>query len=232
METRLIMLPQPILVSDETAIDGDLVLYSSYNPLRLKNNNLYSLGGDWACLPNQNSEFQPYRKIIAGIEGLPKLNPSLIAGKIGWVDVEAELKKVYKEYAKDVNEFNVEEYINSAERFGVLELHKMIFKAAQSLSEKKYSEGDMINAFYAGQQRHDLFEADDYLKTLKPKEYLVEVEMEYYYMSSTKFYSNEATWVKCSKDNFEGIKKVINSCPLKIEPKITNNTIKILKIAK
>lgn len=46
----------------------------------------------------------------------------------------------------------------------------------------------------------------------------IEVEMEYYYMSSVKLYGKDAGWVKCDKIQFDGIKESIPTCPLKEIP--------------
>lgn len=225
METRLIMLDSPILVSGETATNGDLVVYSSYIPLRLKNNNLYSLGGDWVCLPNQNSEFQPYRKIIAGLPDLPKLNLSLIAEGIGWVDV-------YK-LAKESKCFEN----SSLDETSYLHGFTKGFKAAQN--EKKFSEEDLFNLlkmvhdkrldslsarivdngrvtdfnFWNSYSKKQVYASElisEFIQSIsQPKEYLVEVSVE-----------NSA------------IKDFLGHPVISEAPKITNNTITVTKVLK
>lgn len=154
MNARLIMLTNPILVSYDTLKEGELCYHHSKG--------LYNAVTDG----NYTNQF----KVIAGREGLLKLNLSLIAEEIGWVDVEAELKKVYKEFAKDVHQFDAEEYINSAEQFGVLELHKMIFKAAQN----EYSEEDLKYAMFQVFKNGCRSPKEGSLS--KPKEYDVEFQ--------------------------------------------------------
>lgn len=234
METRLIMLDSPILVSGETATNGDLVVYSSYIPLRLKNNNLYSLGGDWVCLPNQNSEFQPYRKIIAGLPDLPKLDLSLIADEIGWVDVE---KLAYQAAEK-----SFKRGINKWENKGIvkffIDTYIEGFKAAQSLNEK-YSEEDLFNLlkmvhdkrldslsarivdngrvtdfnFWNSYSKKQVYASElisEFIQSIsQPKEYLVEVSVE-----------NSA------------IKDFLGHPVISEAPKITNNTITVTKVLK
>lgn len=223
METRLIMLDNPILVSDETATDGDLVVYSSYTPLKLRNNNLYSLSGDWICLPNQNSEFQPYKKIIAGLPDLPRLDLSLIAEEIGWVDV---LKLT-------------ESFINNRPNRTSLEHDLLLgigfiegFRVAQSLNEKKYSEEDMIEfAHFCRDYFTHLLTINEkfnlWLSNRKPKEYLVEVEMEV----------NQCDGCISGHHIIDGIHKapypsgsMVCKKHLYDRPKITNNSIKVTKV--
>jgi len=69
------------------------------------------------------------RKIIAGFFGLPKLDLSLIADEIGWVDVEKLA----------ITKFGDGDYAAEA-KMGF----KYGFKAAQSLNEK-YSDEDLFN---------------------------------------------------------------------------------------
>lgn len=56
----------------------------------------------------------------------------------------------------------------------------------------------------------------------------IEVEMEYYYMSSVKLYGKDAGWVKCDKIQFDGIKESIPTCPLKEIPATNpDGTVKV-----
>jgi len=245
MNYRLIMLDKPILVSDEYRQIGDLILVKGASGFHTIT---------WCAeLKERNPEFKG--RLISGIESLPKLDLSIVADEIGWVDVEKlaieSIKKGWGQlfmrddkgnpYGKFIGErpyptkfwHDIDKWVEG-------------FKAAQSLNEKKYTlselelaidmarEGIRVTRISEWETEKEFeYSSEQIIRHLsKTKEYLVEVEMEYYYMSSTKFYGNESTWVKCSKDNFEGIKKAINSCPLKIEPKITNNTITVTKILK
>ena len=132
MKTTLIMLPQPILVSDLRIRVGDSYHTTDYRIVK------------WLQELEDASEgmsFERPKPIIAGIEGLPKLDLSLIAERIGWVDVERlalqqyPVKVIYQDDL--INAFD----INFEQRLGFIEG----FKAAQSLNEKKYSEENMLD---------------------------------------------------------------------------------------
>lgn len=201
MNYKLIMLPQPILISDEKIKGGDILPYvmkweNGYEVFNL-NNGIRESKLSRAC------------KIIAGIEGLPNLDLSLIADEIGWVDV---LKLT-------------ESFINNRPNRTSLEHDLLLgigftegFKAAQSLNEKKYSEEDikyaMFQVFKNGcrspKEGREGF-GEIYNRVIqplsKPKEYLVEVQTE-----RTRYPKGDDGW----EDVYT--------------PKITNNTIKILKL--
>lgn len=189
------MLPQPILVSDEKIKEGDILPYvmkweNGYEVFNLNNG-------------IRESKLSRAYKIIAGIEGLAKLNLSLIAEEIGWVDVEKMADEVYGDSMVGKG-FWVEG-----------------FKAAQSLNEKKWTDDDMIDFqnFISSYPNRELkrgltlpYYLEKFKQSRKPKEYLVEVEMEW----GGKEYVDE-------QDAYGyDIKR----------PKITNNTIKVTKILK
>ena len=123
MQTTLIMLPQPILVGGEIKggdfyfkddkilqwVKGTSVTYSHIHP----------------------SDYP--KPIIAGIEGLPKLDLSAIAEEIGWVDVD---RLALDSFDGDDIDFGI--YWGGFDKG---------FRAAQSLNEKKYSEEE-IEQFY------------------------------------------------------------------------------------
>lgn len=119
------------------------------------------------------------RKIIAGFFGKPKLDLSLIADEIGWVDVyKLAYKYIQDEWSKD----------DDTLQFGIKVGFRQGFETAQSLNEKKYSEEDMIDfaKFYKGweamlsQEKWDIIKDTPdnvfkfWLSKRKPKEYLVE----------------------------------------------------------
>ena len=144
------------------------------------------------------------RKIIAGFFGLPKLDLSLIADEIGWVDV-------YK-LAKESKCFEN----SSLDETSYLHGFTKGFKAAQSLNEKKFALAYVENAFNSGRgygNPDDIKDFNSFLQSIsKPKEYNVKVEMEW----GGKEYVDE-------QDAYGyDIKR----------PKITNNTIKVTKIIK
>ena len=193
METRLIMLSQPILVSDE-----NIEAKTHY----LTKDLTFAKGS--VSVPKNLG-----RKIIAGIEGLPKIDLSLIAEKIGWVDVEKLAEEKYP-IQKGGSAWmpTTHDCIQANKQEGFIEG----FKAAQSLNEKKYSENEMID-FHNFVFRHpnQYLTMGEYLnefkQSIKPKEYLVEVEME---------------WL--SNDNEE------HCVYFEKQSKITHNTIKVTKI--
>lgn len=157
MNYQLIMLPNPILVSDEKIKEGDYYLTPSGNIVKAKGPCRFT---------------KEWRKIIAGVPELPQLDLSLIADEIGYVDVE-NLAKVSCE-----NSFSTA----LASGWWVEG-----FKACQSLNQKKYTEEDIMQAFAEGHAQFtdcgefELEEkAERYVKSLsKPKVYNVEVEMMY-----------------------------------------------------
>lgn len=211
MNYKLIMLPNPILVSDEKPKN---IVYV--------NNHIYNHEIRRFTLAFGNSNVKDCKEVIAGIEGLPKLDLSAIAEEIGWVDVEKLAEENADSFVWDFESPEGSGYIDHVEGF------KEGFKAAQSLNEKKYSEKDLYNLLKLIGQKGYYVECDgtvyakafdggdvvdvvkEYSESVsKPKEYLVEVEMEDI-----------------------GNKDKVYNCSSKSEwiPKITNNTIKVTKI--
>lgn len=94
----------------------------------------------------------------------------------------------------------------------------------------KFTEEDMID--FAVWRSITLFDEPltplDQLKKWKflTKELLIEVE--YYYRSSREFYGDKSEWVVCDEAQFNSIKKVIQNCPLKVEPKIVNGQLRAI----
>lgn len=219
MNAQLIMLPEPILVSDEQANIGEYDYSVNYKTVTSVDKERYQTHS----LPAYKGM---YKRVIAGLPDLPKLDLSLIADEIGWVDVD-KLAKV--EYLKEYNEAGYGDYDN-------FPMYLEGFKAAQSLNDKKYSEED-IEQFYIWKDENRWFNFSNgkwnytfehgtamsessyeknyrkttkelmaiWLKQRKPKEYLVEVEME----------------DKIALDGHTVIGK---------EPTITNNSITVTKI--
>lgn len=215
MKYKLIMLPNPILVSDEKInptepyLNNGVVFYAD---------SVFDEGNN----PNNSNPIVTDHnfKIIAGIEGLPILDLSDIAEEIGWIDVEklaqknSELEYPFEDYrgkTKGVDDDGTGQALRGANLVGF----ENGFKAAQSLNEKKFSEEDILNAYYNGWiDRNEGISfpiaRNRYIDELsKPKEYNVEVEMEDI-----------------------GNKDKVYNCSSKSEwiPKITNNTIKVTKI--
>ena len=198
MNYKLIMLPQPILVSEKLTIE-EANFISHYQDV---DGNFF--------------------KIIAGLPDLPKLDLSLIAKKIGWVDLNKIESDYFDEATKGWDEDGIEDYGHEVRQDA--EIYLRGFKAGQSLNEKKYSEKDMSNLWqYIVEGAKDILISgtttissfEDYIQSLsKPKEYQVEVEMEL--ISNEYDYDEDETTLAHSIESWE-------------QPKITNNTIKILR---
>ena len=209
MNHKLIMLPNPILVSDEEIEKGDWFYYYSHGKF-----NMYMcegvVGKSLVVQNKESSCWSDYsKKIIAGIEGLPKLDLSAIAERIGWVDVEKLAHKCFPKKER-LSYGKCYSYDNEKSREGFI----AGFKAAQSLNEKKFSEEDVKKAILmAWDDSVDTKNVYDIIESLsKPKEYNVEVEMELF---NTKQSTDYTPYEKGS------LIPII---------KITNNTIKVTKI--
>ena len=238
METRLIMLPNPILVSDEEIKDGDF--YFKYDRI------LQWVKETSVTYTRVHPSNYP-KPIVAGIEGLPKLDLSLIAEEIGWVDVE----KLAEEKFPDESTAGWVDSFSPRERRGFTEG----FKAAQSLNEKKYSDEDLFNLlkmvhdkrldslsarivdngrvtdfnFWNSYSKKQVYASElisEFIQSL-PKEYLVQVEMEV----------NQCDGCISGHHIIDGIHKapypsgsMVCKKHLYDRPKITNNTIKVTKI--
>lgn len=121
MKTVLIILPQPVLVSDEEIKEGDWCVYQGGNIIQY----LVKLNTD------------NLQKIIAGIPELPTLINCLSEEhqkRTEWFNVE----RICEGYFKDNNIQGPFPFDTS--RF------EMGFKAHQALTEKKYSEEDVMKA--------------------------------------------------------------------------------------
>lgn len=184
------MLSQPILVSDEEQKKGEFIIHKTLLDKVTKCPDIYG------------STQEHWYKVLAGIEGLPILDLSAIAEKIGWVDVEKLADEVYGDSMVGKG-FWIEG-----------------FKANQSLNEKKFSLEDMFFIFNKGIEFCDnevsKFRQKEFDKAIEiisqPKVFDVEVEME---LADVTYMEN----------NFLG------GTPAHMYfPKITNNSIKIIKV--
>lgn len=159
MNYKLIMLPNPILVNDERISEGDWMLSHAKTICQAANSTLVNL-------PSFNG-IECY-KIIAGIEGLPKLDLSAIAEEIGWVDVEKLADKFFESWS--LGDRKQSSY----------ELFRKVYEFSQSLNEKKFSEEDARQLIkrailYAARFGEDaLNHEEDILHSIKPKEYNVQ----------------------------------------------------------
>lgn len=218
MKYKLIMLDQPILVSDEEIKSGDSVLFNISSTAIHKNvkvnyTSVYDKKGK--LLFDKEGTI----KVVAGIPELPTIDFSALSEedckKIGWVDVEKEYFKILE---RDENIFSM------LNRLSFI----MGFKAAQPLNEKRYSEEDIrfaiTQSFLDGMDR-DKEITESHQRILKelsqPKVFDVEVEMEEYGVCET---CNRQGYRHCSHPEECGAWKIAK------ELKISNNKIKILKL--
>lgn len=205
MKTQLILLDNPIIVSDEEIKEGDLVL-------ALDTNTIFKCNKHEANKPIK--EFKElYRKIIARIEGLPSVDWNGLEDEFGWVNVE-KLAKEWYESAQYSSSLIADHgsYIQG-------------FRKAQSLNEKKFSLEDVkdlvsqgwfngIGYIIKSEKSFNTF--DDYWNYLsnqlqQPEVFDIEVEMEEY--------DHDESWSEIG-GAYE---------TFKLRPKITNNSIKIMK---
>lgn len=214
MKTTLIMLDTPIIVSKDKHKLNDFV----YNNGKIEQR---TIGGITSDQFYWNAE-----KIIAGIEGLPSIDWNGLEEKFGWVDVE-KLTDIYvtEQYKKSDN----------PKYFDAHRCRKSFFdgfKKAQSLNKKKLSSleetVDIIDKWvqYKKDTKCKGLSLESFIKSLQqPKVFDIEVEMENNQCDGCKaklplkdgiHKDNQTFGIGCTKDRYN-------------QPKITNNSIKILK---
>lgn len=148
---KLVMLRQPILV-DITAEINPKDFYVNFGYI-FQADSVFNEGNN----PNKSNPIVTDHnyKIIAGIEGLPKLDLSSIAEEIGWVDVE---KLVYQSAQKIITDRNGNPD-KTLVNFGLDCIEKF-----QSLNDKKYSEEQIMQAISMARDINDgkdYFTAED-----------------------------------------------------------------------
>lgn len=225
MKAKLILLAEPILVVSKEEADLNDFIWTTNIPFEkvkeIDKNYSTQKGHEWLFTVhgsrNQYKSCEVKGKIIAGIPELPSIDFSALSEedckKIGWVDVE-----------KLANEsFPVSIFDDLFEEGGRIGF-KEGFKACQSLNEKKFSEEDMLKlAIYMCSNEAILKEefegkgleeiAKEYIQSVsQPKEVDVEVEMEL-------VLTNEI-------DAAADFELFLNT----EQPKITNNSIKVIKV--
>lgn len=209
-----------ILVSDEEIKEGDWCIATYPHPTEhylVQANNIV-LGnvehGKQLLFSHNNltHEIRFCKKIIAGIPELPSIDFSLLSEEdcktIGWVDVEkladSLVNKVLLEEGKYWNDQDAREPVY----YGIIEG----FKSAQSLNDKRFSLEDMAGLLkyeYNNPMTGDYKTVTkNYIQSLQQTSWDVEVEMEEILPSN----GNVHDWNK------------------PIQPKITNNSIRIVKI--
>lgn len=209
MRTKLIMLDTPIIVSDNTLLEENdfFVGYPNYNKIF-----------QWNMGTGIHEGKSVYaKKIIAGIEGLPRIDWNGLEEEFGWVDVEKLAEEQYPYQKTPVS--NYAQDLNSDKKIGFIKG----FKKAQSLNDKKFSLEDMKKAVFKvykngirspkeGKQSFNEILNEIIQSLQQPKVLDIEVEMEC-------AYGDECP----SKGDY------LKQHLCKIQPKITNNSIKIIK---
>lgn len=215
------MLDTPVIVSDEKILNNDLCLYFGRfgaNILckavdtetgrvhqELNINPIEEYGSTDGGINPLKSEIL---KIIAGIEGLPSIDWNGLEEEFGWVDYtlkefEEERNKVYEETGSLTACTIVDRGISLG------------FKKALSLNEKKFSLEDMFKCFQAGidyEKEGSILQPDahGYIQSLQqPKVFDIEIDGDW----NKEFYE---------LDNKKNVPKLW-------KPRITNNSIKILR---
>lgn len=214
MKLKLIMLPEPILVSDENMVIGDIAYSKTFD--NICNITKTALRG----IEEDNND-EGLFKILAGFSKLPSIDFSALSEedckKIGLFNIEALAKEGYKKHVPK-HEITFDEEVNRIGGYNVG--FKEGFQKAQSLNDKKFTEENMYSMFMAGRDMIDdvtfaFKNSSDALKRLKksisqPKVFDIEVEME-------KDFENHPEMVGNQREEWE-------------YPKIENNKIKITKI--
>lgn len=223
MKVQLIMLPQPVLVSDETKQTSDKV----WNPYVQQ-------------VLTASEVFMPHGyKVIAGIPQLPSIDFSALSEdeckSIGWVDVEKVANLWYESLFNDFDRVQGKHKIIDLKRIDSIAKFKQGYKAAQPFSDKKYSLEDVKNAIQLAREIKDgkevlelegmlgltevcthnceaLPEAEIIKRISQPRVFNVEVEKEQASLGEVFNGRNTHTMWADPK------------------PKITNNSIKILKL--
>lgn len=216
---NLIMLQNPILVSDEKLMINDICYGVDINNGWVET--VHSAGS--------HDVAHKHPKLIAGLAGYPSVDLSdevadIIAKETGWIDVEKlAIKKFPYSYKSDMGDVSID---------FIRRIWVQCFKETKSLNEKNFSEEDMIKAMtnvltiIAENKPLDL----DIMKSIcaelaKPKVYIVQLEMEKMLQKRWGTEWHDLPNQKEGRD-FDGIYQNV------IRPKNTNNKYKVIKIIK
>lgn len=208
MKTQLILLDTPIIVSDEKIKESEWCLNPNGHP--------DIFGYDYRAIFSKE-KIDNCKKIIAGLPGLPQIDFNGFEEQLGIVNAEQLALAKYPKHTFVDNEFGDD--LSPLCRIGFEEG----FKTSQKLNERKFSLADMHKIFAHGYKGHNtsknLIEyRDELIENLsQPKVFDIEIECEIMWFNS-RF---GGTW-----QPFPDEKTTIS----KKEPKITNNSIKILNV--
>lgn len=215
MNYELIMLPNPILVSNETPKDWDS--YWIYIENDGKCDGVITKSNNPSGWFNSLHDKTNYRTIIAGRTNLPSFRFADGVGKtIGIVDVRLIAERKYPIsifHEQDINDWDRNNFIEG-------------FESALRIAEVRFSEDDMINAFIKGQSSVDEdgvvnYSIREFTEKLKaPKRYKVELEMDDSFVVNGGLKPMGELGGKRPESMFHS------------QPKLTNNCYLITKIIK
>lgn len=206
------MLDNPIIVSDEEVKNGDKSLRTFINDsIKFYGNKNYKI-----------------EKIIAGTEGLPSINWNGLEEEFGWTDIERLTKEWYD--SEKFQSSHIADYKSFYQGF----------KKAQELNEKKFSleEVETIVRYYSkilldaikiedDLSPHTLPLPKEYIQSLQPKVFDIEIEMEMRGDGCEAYKCNhplDPVEYTCDNAACES-----DCYKLKFQPEIINNQIKIIK---
>ena len=167
---KLVMLPKPILVSDEKIEEDDWYLWENRI---IKNHLVPTTEGDF----RSNHFHKSKLKIIAGIPELPRLDLSAVnagtvqdlakANGFDWENTESSARRVFEKWHQ-CNKYTEEDMIEFLEWVGkkgypCIDASKKGLWVLNPLDPKDYTVKELL---------------DSWLKERQPKVYNVEVEME------------------------------------------------------
>ena len=205
MKYQLIMLPEPILVSDEMPDSGDWCL----NP----DNRPEMFGYDYRAIYT-TEQILTCKKIIAGISELPSIDFSGLTEeeckKIRWVDIQTIISPILNKKAETNNSIDLDAYA-----LGLIDG----FKTSQSLNDKKFSLEDVRTMFGLGAANNHNGNPsfEEAIQSIsQPKVFDVEIGLE-----QLCHQTGLPCGFPCNGED---------NCKKSLYPKITNNSIKIIKV--
>lgn len=233
MKTQLIMLPNPIIVSDEEIKNKDWCF-------NMKTNDILQITHKSEISLYNEDKYNFVNKIIAGVEGLPSINWNGLEEVFGWIDVIGVINNIESLFEEAPIDFlgtgNDNRLAEREEREWKKEISINIekLKKAQSLIEKKFTGEDMQLAYIQGTNDGAQFEsmAGDYdsLNDIEEAYNVADSNMEDFIKSlqQPKIFDIKVEFnLECGKIEHSNCDD--NAYCNKIQAKITNNSIKIIK---
>lgn len=225
MQTKLIKTKDYLILIDEEAeIKGTVGLcYNSIKNTWDKDIILYQ-----GTMPDYN--YIGFQKIIAYRKlnkEAKELDLSLLPPFEGSFNITKWAKEEHKYNHRNIDELSFilgceVGYEKSQSKQFTLEDMKKAIEMAREQSEPYYGGGGLVLFEPIYENKYTEEEIIQSLSTQQlPKEFIPEYE--YYYHSSKEFYI-DAKFEKCSKEQYESIRKEIPKCPIKTELKIITNS--------